>query len=304
MSRSWRSLKRKQLRPELVPAAGLLTQSSAGCATGITISSAPARFISSRITRSTLRSTRRPMGSQVYSPPARRRIRPARSMSRWLTISASAGTSLRFWIGYADRRMGHRDGPERVAGPKARYLRRCLPGLPRQTHESRFQRDSHAPRDLPAAEPAHDLLPVRRLLRDRGLDRRQLRACDHRDLRRHDLRRARRAGGAPDGNRDRFRQGVRQPCGHGRLRPRACRRLLPVGRRTHRRVRPRLVALRLDRRLLLRGRGGPAPRPLQCALGNAGQALLRGAAEPVRRRHRRRFRRAGPPVRHHRACRD
>ncbi len=180
-------------------------------------------------------------------------------------------------------------GTERVAGPKARYLRRCLTALPRQTHESRPQRNTHAPRDLPAAEPVDDLLPVRRLLRDRRGDRRQLRAGDGRGLRRDGLRRARRTGRPADGDRDGLRQGVRQPGRHGRVRPRARGRLLPVGRRAHRGVRRRLGPLRLDRGLLLRRCDRHAPRAIQRAVGDPGQALLRGPAEPVGRRHRRRL---------------
>src|SRR6185312_6760991 len=61
---------------------------------GIRSSIAPARFISSRTTFSTLRRTRSPSGDQVYRPEASRRIMPARSISLWLAISASAGISL------------------------------------------------------------------------------------------------------------------------------------------------------------------------------------------------------------------
>ena len=77
-----------------------------------------------------------------------------------------------------------------------------------------------------------------------------------RNLRGHDLRRPRRPRRAPDGHRNDLRQGIRQPRRHGRIRARAGRRLLPVGRRTHCRVRLGLGALRLDRGLLLRRRGG------------------------------------------------
>ncbi|MNG37721.1 hypothetical protein D3C84_1251550 [compost metagenome] len=48
---------------------------------GISTSRAPAAFISSRTTASTLRITRKPIGSQVYRPEASLRIMPARSMS-------------------------------------------------------------------------------------------------------------------------------------------------------------------------------------------------------------------------------
>ena len=65
---------------------------------GISISTAPARFISSRTTASTLRATRKPIGIQVYRPLATRLIKPARSISLWLGNSASAGASLRVEI--------------------------------------------------------------------------------------------------------------------------------------------------------------------------------------------------------------
>ena len=67
--------------------------SSAGWITGITSSSAPARFISSRMICSTLRSVMRPSGIHVYRPLPSFLIMPARSMSFWLTTSASAGAS-------------------------------------------------------------------------------------------------------------------------------------------------------------------------------------------------------------------
>src|SRR5687768_8000819 len=67
---------------------------------------APAAFISSRTACSTLRSTRRPSGDQVYRPAASLRIMPALSISLWLTISASAGVSLLVWRWNCDRRIG------------------------------------------------------------------------------------------------------------------------------------------------------------------------------------------------------
>src|SRR5450755_13719 len=72
---------------------------------GMHSSRAPARFISSRTMRSTLCSVRRPIGSHVYKPAAKRRIMPARSISWWLMTSASAGTSLSVEIGYWDKRI-------------------------------------------------------------------------------------------------------------------------------------------------------------------------------------------------------
>ena len=70
-------------------------QSSAGCTGGASISRAPARFISSRTTVSTRRSTLSPSGIHEYNPLASLRIRPARSISLWLASSASWGASLR-----------------------------------------------------------------------------------------------------------------------------------------------------------------------------------------------------------------
>ena len=68
--------------------------SSAGCTDGISSSSAPIAFISSRTIASTLRTTRRPIGIHVKIPDVSRRIMPVRSISLWLTISASEGSSL------------------------------------------------------------------------------------------------------------------------------------------------------------------------------------------------------------------
>ena len=77
-----------------------------GWITGITISRAPARFISSRTMRSTFCRTRRPIGSQLYSPAASRRIKPARSINWWLINSASAVISLRVLMGYCESLIG------------------------------------------------------------------------------------------------------------------------------------------------------------------------------------------------------
>ena len=54
---------------------------------------------------STLRKTRKPYGIHVYKPEARRRIKPARNISWWLIISASAGVSRSVEIGNLDTRM-------------------------------------------------------------------------------------------------------------------------------------------------------------------------------------------------------
>ena len=138
-----------------------------------------------------------------------------------------------------------------------------------------------AARHLPAAEPAHHGLPVLGLLRHRRRHRRQLRARRLRRVRRHAVRQAGRPRRAADQHRERLRQGIRQPGRHGGLRPGAGHRRLPVGRGAHRRVRHGLGPLRLAGRVLLRGLRGAAPGALQRALGRAGQALLRGPAEPV-----------------------
>ncbi len=69
-------------------------------------SRAPARFISSRTMVSTLRTTRRPIGIQLYMPPASRRISPARIIRRWLMISASEGASLSVAMKYFETRIG------------------------------------------------------------------------------------------------------------------------------------------------------------------------------------------------------
>src|SRR5690625_79382 len=83
----------------------LSSHSSRGCTDGISISMAPAAFISSRTMASTLRKTRSPSGDQVYRPAARRRIIPARSIRRWLATSASAGVSRVVWRWNRDRRI-------------------------------------------------------------------------------------------------------------------------------------------------------------------------------------------------------
>ena len=64
-------------------------------------------------------------------------------------------------------------------------------------------------------------------------------------------------------------------------------RHLPVGCRAHRRVRPALAPTRLAGVFFLCRGGGAAARALQLALGDPGQALFRGAAEPLGGRHRR-----------------
>ena len=92
-------------------------------------------------------------------------------------------------------------------------------------------------RHLPAAEPADHRLPVLGLLCGGGGDRQALRSRRHGGVRGHDLRHPRRAHRAPDAHRERLRQGVRQPRGHGGLRSRARDRRVPVGRGAHHGVR-------------------------------------------------------------------
>src|SRR5574340_1393691 len=100
-SRWWRSLIFSICGPNTAQRP-VSSHTSAGCTAGISSSIAPARFISSRTTASTRRSTRRPSGIQVYNPDPRRLMRPARSISLWLTSSASDGASLvvemKYWV--------------------------------------------------------------------------------------------------------------------------------------------------------------------------------------------------------------
>ena len=78
---------------------------SVGWISGIDTSMAPARSISSRMTCSTLRRTRRPTGRNVYRPPVSLRTRPARSRSWCDTISASDGVSLSVGMKVWDQSM-------------------------------------------------------------------------------------------------------------------------------------------------------------------------------------------------------
>src|SRR4051812_40926595 len=175
-SRSWRSLKRSSSGPNLshLPDS---THNSAGMAAGIRTSSAPARSISSRTMFSTLRRVRNPSGIQVYNPAASLRMRPARSMSCWLTTSASAGVSLVVLTGYWDQRIGRGSvsggGFAYDAGRDARPQddREFAAGIARGVAA-----ESAEPRHLSFAQPAHDRLPVLGLLFHRRGHRPQLRA--------------------------------------------------------------------------------------------------------------------------------
>ena len=82
-------------------------QSSAGWTEGTNISWAPALFISSRTMLLTFCRQRRPSGRYVYVPLANLRIRAERIISRWLVISASAGTCLRVGINVRLYRIYH-----------------------------------------------------------------------------------------------------------------------------------------------------------------------------------------------------
>src|SRR5450830_392114 len=94
-SRSWRSVILSICGPNTAQRP-VSSHSSLGCTAGISSSSAPALFISSRTIASTLGNTRKPSGIQLYSPEPKRLIRPARTISIWLCSSASLGAS--FWV--------------------------------------------------------------------------------------------------------------------------------------------------------------------------------------------------------------
>ena len=143
-------------------------------------------------------------------------------------------------------------------------------------------------RGVLASEFVDDGGPVRGLLCGGGGDRLEVRLRRCRRVRRHGVRRARRPRGALDAYRKRVRQGIRQPVRYGFVRRRAGHRHLPMGSRPYRRVRSLVAQDRLAGVLFLcRGRSAAA-RALQLAFGRPGQALLRGVAEPVGGRHRRR----------------
>ena len=262
--------------------------SSAGWTTGITSSSAPARFISSRTMRSTLRSTRRPIGSQLYSPAARRRIRPARSISWWLTTSASAGVSLMVLMGYWDSLIagfgsgGIKEGMLRILS------RRPLLRLPWPRRPSCHGDGTRSTEPKPRRKGIYllpNLLTTGCLFSgfyaivaaiDKHFDAAGMAVFvamifDTLDGRIARLTRTESAFGKEyDSLADMVAFGAR-----------AGDRRLPVGRGAHRRVRPALGPFRLARLLLLRGRRGAAPGALQRPLRERRQALFRGAAEPV-----------------------
>jgi hypothetical protein len=95
----------------------------------------------------------------------------------------------------------------------------AMPHDPEGPRPTRTPATPAGARHLPAAEPADHGLPVLRVLRHCRGDRRQLRARRAwGGVRRDAVRRPRWPGGAPDGHRERLRQGIRQPRRHGLLR--------------------------------------------------------------------------------------
>src|SRR5215213_7607395 len=85
-----RSLTRKISEIAIRP---VVSQSSAGVRTGISISCPPIASISSRMICSILRWTRQPSGVNDQSPAETWRMNPPRTRSLWLTASASPGSS-------------------------------------------------------------------------------------------------------------------------------------------------------------------------------------------------------------------
>src|SRR6185295_4810267 len=80
---------------------------------------APIAFCSSRMIRTAFSCTRQPSGRKVQRPAAVCRMKPPRTSSRWLTASASPGSSRRvgmkssealIWLGRALGRFGHQEG--------------------------------------------------------------------------------------------------------------------------------------------------------------------------------------------------
>ncbi len=78
-----------------IPIRPVVSQSSAGVSTGISISWPPIASISSRMICSTFRCTRQPSGMNVHTPAETWRMKPPRTSSLWLAASASAGASRR-----------------------------------------------------------------------------------------------------------------------------------------------------------------------------------------------------------------
>ncbi|CAA9318161.1 MAG: CDP-diacylglycerol--serine O-phosphatidyltransferase, partial [uncultured Gemmatimonadaceae bacterium] len=136
-----------------------------------------------------------------------------------------------------------------------------------------------AARGARAPQRVHARQPVLRHLRDhlRVAGQLRQRGAVHRARRR--LRRVRRRGGARDAHRQPVRRGARLARGRHLLRPRAGDDRLLL----HPPARGVGVAARVH---LRRVRGHPA-RALQRDAGRRGEDVLRRAAEPRRRRHRR-----------------
>src|SRR5487761_400591 len=136
---------------------------------------------------------------------------PARSISWWLSTSASAGVSLAVLIGYCESLIGarvfYRVEESRILSgdhllkfaPRFRPQYRATldvpepePGECPERGAGYRQRDQAAAQgDLPAAEPADHRMPLRRLLRHCRRHRQALRACGHGGVRGDDLRYAR-----------------------------------------------------------------------------------------------------------------
>src|SRR5687767_1569418 len=126
LSRPWRSLKRTRFSP-YVTSRPVCCHSSAGCIAGSNTSAPPIRFISSRTMLVALCRLRKPRGRKSYAPAVNWRISPARSMSWWLTIWASAGVS--FWVGMSVWLQRIEGFPCRVSETKSRRGNKLAAGL-------------------------------------------------------------------------------------------------------------------------------------------------------------------------------
>src|SRR5207302_3042769 len=98
----------------------VVSHSSAGVSTGMSISWPPIAFISSRTICSTLRWTRQPSGMNVQSPALTWRMKPPRTSSLCDAASASAGSS---------RSVGRNSC-------EARWIMRCPGRLLQRNHRS------------------------------------------------------------------------------------------------------------------------------------------------------------------------
>ena len=230
-------------------------------------------------------------------------MRPARSMSRWLTTSASAGTSLRFWIGYADRRMQGFPQPGRSVSPVPK--RGILGAASRPCHASRMKVDFNEIRMRRGIFLLPNLLTTCCLFGgfyaivasiDGNFERATIAIFvamifDGLDGRVARLMGTETAFGKEfDSLADMVAFGIAPAvvCYQWGV-----ERIAEYGSAWGR--------FGWIAAFFYRRRGRTAARAIQCALGDTGQALLRGPAEPVGRRDRRRIRRARARVRRHRA---